>query len=164
MPQDRKSPYGKYGVFGTPSYDFHSEKTVSAGLYSKAEQSAVSPRRHIKRKRSPAFAVAAILTLILLFCALMSQSRLVELSNETVAVQQEIDTLLAEQTRLKIRHGMSFSLADTEQYAIDVLGMQKPTAEQICYIDLDVSDAEDGAEEESSGKSILSLLREYFPG
>ncbi len=165
MAKSGKSPYGRYGVYGSLAYDFKAIGNERAGDYSKAEKPKGKRRPRRKALSSPALAVAAVLCAVMLFAGLMSQSALVALSDETVAVQNEINELLERQTELKIRHENAFSLADTERYAIDVLGMQKPSAEQICYIDISEADAQ--AKEDSDNGSMLdflSMLSEYFPG
>lgn len=165
MSQRRKSPYGKYGVYALPSYDFHDEGLAHSDQYSRKAD--VRPKKVSKKtiSRSPALVISVALCVLMLFAALSLQSQLVSLSYETVEVRREIDQLLDEQTKLKIRHGMSFSLADTEQYAIDVLGMQKPSPEQIYYIDVDCDGYTESADTVKRGdNSILSMLREYFPG
>lgn len=165
MAQGGRSPYGRYGIYGSLAYDFRPIGNERAGQYSTVK--APKPRKRARKRpvRSPAFAVSAVLTAVLLFTGLMAQSSLVALSDETVSVQRELDELLGEQTKLKIEHAAAFLPAETEQYAIDVLGMRKPGADQIYYIDTDVSlSGEAESEDESFAQWLLSTISEYFPG
>jgi len=160
----RKEIYGKYGIYGSNVYDFKSTGNESPGDYccnSGSVSNGAAPRR---ARPSPAFGVACALCLVLLITGLVSRSGLVDLSQETYELRNEINTLVEEQTRLKIRHEMSFSLAETERYAIDVLGMQKPGPDQISYIELEKPSSENSEQENREEFDFVSIIREIFPG
>ena len=142
MARQSEEIYGKYGVFGQKAYDFRSCGNEGPGFYSPKRAAATRAKR-TKSPVSPALPVGCLLCVILLGAALASRSSLLILSQETVALQQEIGELLDEQTELKIRHETEFSLAETEKYAIEILGMQKPAAGQIEYIDIPSRSADD---------------------
>ncbi len=165
MTKSGKSPYGKYGFYGSPSYNFKPIGCEGAGDYSKTQMPKIESAVKVRRLRSPAKFVAAILCALLLLTALMSQSALLTISEETYLLRLEIDDLLEKQRELKIEHAMTFSFADTEEYALEVLGMHKPSAEQICYLELSDTGAQQVDEiKNNEAWNPLSLLREYFPG
>jgi len=160
-----KVPYSQAVNYIAGAYDFRHFGDEGPGDYCRMQEAKANTKRKKKRLRSPAMAVASILCVVLLFAGIMSQAELVAISNETVAVQKSIDELMHEQTFLKIRHEMAFSLEETEQYAIDVLGMKKPSAQQIQTIDVSETESKDTQQnEDDEGRDILSQLKEYFPG
>lgn len=165
MSQGGKNPYGYYGVYGSLAYDFRPIGNERAGDYSKVKASRIKSGPLMRAMPSPAFAVALILCAFSLGAALLAQSALVELSSETVSVQQEIKELLDERTLLEIRHTELFSPAATERYAVEELGMCRPSGGQICYIDVAAPVEEGSAHKEKSlSEEILSLISAYFPG
>ena len=165
MPKSGKSPYGPYGVYGSLAYDFKPIGNERPGQYSAAK--AGTKPRAAKRKRtaaSPAVAVGAVLCALIFSTGLLLRAETVELSHESVEMQNEIEELLDEQTFLKIRHAAAFSPEETERYATEELGMQKPGAHQIYYIDIPELVIEDGDGETHLPWKLLSMLREYLPG
>ena len=71
----------------------------------------------------------------LLVMMIMSHIRLAVLSNDVVLLENQISTLKTDQTRLKIVHESVFNLTEVEEYAVNILGMQKPREGQMFYID-----------------------------
>lgn len=164
MARHNNDIYGKYGVYGSLAYDFKPIGNENSGEYCKSTENVPSHKIRSRGVLSPAFAVACLLCVVLLAAGLLSRSSLVVLSEETSSLHEEIEELLDEQSRLKIRHEKAFPLAATEAYATEVLGMQKPASQQIVYIDI-LSEAEEVQSAESSQKAgLFSLIREYFPG
>ena len=82
---------------------------------------------------------------VMLCCSLVAQAQLNEISNRTVELQDRIADLRSRQARLEIELSQICELTRLENYAIDVLGMQRPGADQIIY--LDSSDEGESAEE-----------------
>ena len=163
-PKRGKSPYGYYGVYGSLAYDFRPIGNERAGEYS----GKTAPKQKKKTKRragaSPALFVSALLCIIMLLCGLLGRNYIVILSDEADALQNEIALLTQEQVQLKIEHAMTFSPEETERYAIENLGMKKPGAEQIYYIEIEAGEQSAEKEEESNEWDILSLIRAYLPG
>lgn len=77
------------------------------------------------------FALAAIMLVMLL----MSHVRMTALSDEAAACQSRLTELGEQQNKLQARYEQTFSLAEVERYATEELGMQKPRAGQITYLD-----------------------------
>lgn len=164
MSKSGKSPYGPYGVYGSLAYDFKPIGNERAGQYSAPK----APRKQGAAKRkgaaSPAIAVAAALCVLIFAAGLLLRAETVELSDKSVALQNEIDELLSQQTFLKIEHAAAFSPEETERYATEELGMQKPGAHQIYYIDIPELASEAEEQETNLPWMLLSMLREYLPG
>ncbi len=156
--------YGKYGIYGRDAYDFKTTGNEIQGEYGSSIKMTKAEKTNFSDKPSPAMSIACLLCAVLLFTGLMFRSSLIILSQETVAVQEEIEELLDEQTMLKIRHEMAFSLAETEEYAIDVLGMRKPVAAQVSCVDIVEGTEETLADEAREEKKFLSIIRAYFSG
>lgn len=120
------------------SYDFRTRDT-----YTPEEYSGEIGRGNIKKgertyppKLSRLLAlVGGSMSAVLLCCSLMAQAQLNEISNRTVELQGRMTDLRSRQARLEIELAQLCELAQLEDYAIDVLGMQKPGADQIIYSD-----------------------------
>ena len=69
-----------------------------------------------------------------------AQVQLFTISGESVALEAKLSELEEHQAKLRIAYESSFNLAEIEEYAITSLGMQKPTADQITYIDTSAPD------------------------
>ena len=81
-------------------------------------------------------AILGILVSAVLFViAIMAQIQLFDISSKTVELETRLKELKTEQARLQIDYEGAFNLTEIEQYAISNLGMQKPSADQIFYID-----------------------------
>lgn len=119
-------------------YDFRTREKYIPEVYSSREVCSVKTKLtktlHPKMSAHLASAGAAI-TAVLLCCSLLAQAQLSELSNKTVEIQNQIRQLKSQQARLEIVHAQVFCLEQLERYAIEVLGMQRPGADQIIYID-----------------------------
>ena len=76
-------------------------------------------------------AAAALLVVI----AILAQAQIVGISSKSVELQQQLDELEEQQSKLRIEYESAFNMAEIEDYAIHVLGMQRPRADQIFYID-----------------------------
>ena len=120
------------------SYDFRTRDT-----YTPEEYSGEIGRGNIKKgertyppKLSRLLALAGgLIGAVLLCCSLVAQAQLNEISNRTVELQGRMTDLRSQQARLEIELAQLCDLARLEDYAIDVLGMQKPGADQIIYLD-----------------------------
>ena len=71
---------------------------------------------------------------VLIVVMLLAQVSLTAVSNEAVELTERIETLEMERNRLRIEFEGTFNLTEIEKYAIEELGMQKPTKDQIFCI------------------------------
>ncbi len=77
------------------------------------------------------FVFAAMLLVLLL----MSHIRLTALSDAAAASQTRLSELSEQQNKLQARYEQAFTLSEVERYATQELGMQKPRAGQITYLE-----------------------------
>ncbi|MBR1496369.1 MAG: hypothetical protein IJ617_01945 [Oscillospiraceae bacterium] len=89
------------------------------------------------RRRVSLFPLFGVLAAGYLFVAAMTaQTRLLEISERSAALQSRIEELETEQARLRIAREGALNLAEIEAYATGTLGMRKPGEDQIKYIGL----------------------------
>ena len=86
-----------------------------------------------------AFAPGAMLGVlcagVLLVLMINTHIKIAMISNDIVELEKQIGELKLEQTRLKIAYESVFNLTEVEEYAINVIGMQKPREGQTFYVD-----------------------------
>ncbi len=109
------------------------------------------------------FALAAVLLVLLL----MSHIRMTMVSDAAAASRTRVEELTEQQHKLQAQYEVTFSLAEVERYATEELGMQKPRAGQITYLDgLGGSDRAEIITQDSARPSyfaeLLAQIRAYF--
>ena len=72
---------------------------------------------------------------LLVVVAILAQAQMVGLSSRSVELQNQLEALEEQQSKLRIAYESAFNMAEIEDYAIHTLGMQRPRADQIFYID-----------------------------
>jgi len=158
----RKDIYGYYGVYGSLAYDFRPIGNERAGEYSGNAAGKQKKKTKCRAGGSPALLISSVLCIVLLITGLLGRSQTVVLSDEVSTLKKEIAELNAQQTKLKIEHASAFLPGETEAYAIEKLGMKKPGADQIIYIEL--VDRSEQIVENTAPKDFWSVIREYLPG
>lgn len=113
------------------AYSYEYEYEYDYG-YEAGEEETISSRRRGVPLLAVVGGLCAVLALVVM---LLAQIQLVNLSDETVALEEQIDALNVENDRLRAEYEAAFDLKSVEEYARDVLGMQEPTEEQIYYLD-----------------------------
>lgn len=81
-----------------------------------------------------------IFAAVILVASLLIQVKLTEAADENAKLRQNLDEITEENTRLTARFENSIDLAELEEYAKTVLGMQMPGSERIIQIDVPVQD------------------------
>lgn len=81
-----------------------------------------------------------IFAAVILVASLLVQVKLTEAADENAKLRQNLDEITEENTRLTARFENSIDLAELEEYAKTVLGMQMPGSERIIQIDVPVQD------------------------
>lgn len=184
----RANDYGRY-VSGNLAYDYNylererrrrAEHEQREYAERRARETAVrttprskplAPPKHRERQHISPFAVlGAVVTAVMLVTLLMSYARLTAVSHEVVAMQRTLSTLEEEHVSLLSRYERTFDLAAIKE-AAEAAGMAKPSASQICYVDLSVPDSVvlyDRADETvlgrvftAVGQDVISVV-EYF--
>ena len=152
----RHSSYGSGAVFGSLAYDFNNPEIYDPEEYGTGEEQRAKPQagahqaRKVRTRAKPSevsrqaiapsavigFAAAAVLCVL----GITAQVQLFSLSGESLALEQRAAELQEERDKLRISYESAFNLAEIEDYATNSLGMQKPGADQISYIDTSAPD------------------------
>ncbi len=106
------------------------------------------------------FAVVAVALLLVL----LTYVQLAAVSESTVQLRTELSQLQEENARLQIRHASAFDLNEIEAYATTALGMVKPEAGQIVYVNGSAQDKAEIIKDSGSEKTIggVGSLLEYL--
>ena len=101
------------------------------------EEVKAAPQVQVReQQRVSVVSVAGIASVILMaVVVLMSYIQLTMVAADTVALKQELSALETEHTALTAEYEQMFDLA-TVRVAAEAAGMSKPSASQICYLDL----------------------------
>lgn len=179
------SAYGRGAVYGSLAYDFNHPELYAGEEYSAPqtppaakpkprEQVRVRTRAraqhalHTKQGISPVALAGSLIAAFMLVTAITAQVQLIGVSGSSVELQNQLAALEETQAKLRIRYESAFNLSEIEEYAVGSLGMMKPNAAQINYID---TSSPDKAVMIASGSSdsivdraadYLSGLGEYF--
>ncbi len=176
-----KMKYGRGAVYGSLAYDYDNPELYPEE-YSSAPEPAAPPqtqerprtatRAQVQARSKQAVYPLAILGIavaaVLFVIAIMAQIQLFDISSKTVQLEAQLKELQTAQTKLQIKYEGAFNLTEIEQYATGRLGMQKPSADQIFYIDTSSPDrAVIIAQAADSGflgrvSSFLSEIGAYF--
>ncbi len=147
-----KMRYASNGVYGSLAYDLDRLNTAEAPAYAPGVKSA--PRRKSGEKvrvRAQALAAPKIafspfavigyaVSAVMLVLVLFSYIKLNDISNEANVLNEQLNGLLEEETKLQIRHESVFNLYEVEEYAKNTLGMVKADGSQIQYVNSSASD------------------------
>ena len=171
--------YGQGAVYGSLAYDFnnpelyreeYSVPQTPTAQPKERTQTRVRTRSSAKTKQSIApLSVAGVLVAALLFVvSITAQIQLFDISTESVKLSTQLSELETEQARLRVSYESAFNLTEIEEYAMNELGMQKPSADQIYYIDTSAPDkavvvADNGSRSfVDRTADFLSGIRAYF--
>lgn len=110
-----------------------------------------------------------LMAAVLLVMVLLAQIQMTALADSAAGLENRISELKTEQNKLVAAYETTFSLAEVEEYAIEELGMQKPRADQIVYLDgVGAADRAVILEQEEQNmfslgvSSVLDSLWSYF--
>lgn len=149
MAAEYKMKYGQNAVRGSLAYDFNNPELypeVEYGSFPRQRQQERVEERSVPRQRTavhtrskqgiaPGAVLGMMIAAALFVVAIMAQVQLMDVSAQSVKLQNQLEELEVQQARLKIAYESAFNLHEIESYALAELGMQKPTADQIYYID-----------------------------
>ena len=144
-----KQTYGQGAVFGSLAYDFdnpelYREEYTSAQPTARPRQQMQTRTRvqtrartalHTRQSIAPLSLIGMLAAAFLLVVAILAQAQIVGISSRSVELQKELAALEEQQAKLQIAYESAFNMAEIEDYAIHSLGMQKPHADQVFYID-----------------------------
>ena len=179
-----KRKYGQGAVYGSLAYDFDNPELYPEEYAETEPVARPRPRTETKTRTkvqtrartaprtkqsiAPLSIVGMLAAAFLVVVAILAQAQMVGLSSKSVELQQQLDVLEEQQSKLRIAYESAFNMAEIEDYAIHTLGMQRPRADQIFYIDTSSPDkAVVIAGGESDGfvdrvSDYLSGVLEYF--
>ncbi len=141
-----RSEYSRlYSGTGT-AYDIPAEypKRHSIPLdIPKKEEPVKKTRKTIKinQKRFMRFLMCAGIFIALCFAVLFRYAIILQANQEIRALEKEIDTIVAENQTKQAKIDKQLEIGEIEKYAGEELGMMKPQAYQIFYIDMDMGDS-----------------------
>jgi cell division protein FtsL len=177
-----KQKFTSIPVFGSLAYDFQTavplpdeewglpvprreERRVVIPAPPKIEEREVTrteshtyPRQAVSPFAILGFACAAVLIVF----TLMAKIQLTVVTDQAVALEEQLSELELARNRLLIKYESVFNRTEIEEYAIGVLGMQRPTEEQITYLNSSAPDKATILGEESAPPSILDKLSDMF--
>ena len=151
--------------------EYAERRAREAAVRAEPRAKPVAPPKHRERQHvSPlilfGFAAAAVMVVMLL----MSYAQLTAASHSIVTMQSTLSTLEDEHVSLLSRYERTFDLAAVKE-AAEAAGMAKPSASQICYVDLSAPDSVVlyargdetvlGRVFSAVGQNVISLV-EYF--
>lgn len=176
MAASSKTRYGHNAVYGSLAYDFDNPELYpeeySSPLERTAppqtrEKTAAKPRVHTharaKQGVSPTAILGMLAAAVLFVIAIMAQIQLFDISSQSVELQSRLSELETEQTKLQIAYESAFNLTEIEEYAITELGMQKPSANQIYYIDTSSPDRAVVVQDRSDD-SFVNRVSDFLSG
>ena len=116
----------------------HQERT----LVREIPREQVRPQVQVReRQQVSLFAVAGFAVVIgMMVALLMSYMQLTVLASDTVALKNQLESLESEHAALSAQYEQMFDLASVRE-AAEAAGMTKPSASQICYLDLSEGDS-----------------------
>ena len=138
-------------MFGSLAYDFNNPELYGEDYAVAEPVAAPRPRTrtqtrtqvhtraravvHTRQSIAPMSIVGMVAAAFLVVIAILAQAQIVGISSDSVALQNQLTELEEQQSKLRIAYESAFNMAEIEDYAIHTLGMQRPRADQIFYID-----------------------------
>ncbi len=137
--------YGQGAVFGSLAYDFNNPELYPEEYTEAQPKTRPQTRTEIhtrartavrtRQSIAPVSIVGMLAAAFLVVTAILAQAKIVGISSRSVELRQELEQLEEQQAKLRIAYESAFNMAEIEDYAIHSLGMQKPRADQVFYID-----------------------------
>ena len=116
------------------------------------------------RMKSLKIILSSVLAVIILAASVAARIELTKANDKNAELKQTLAELSEENTRLKIEYESSINLPELEDYAKNVLGMQKPESEKIIEINVETRDKaiilKDG--EKTEADKAVSSIMEYL--
>jgi len=131
----------RYITYGSAAYDYNTSRRIYAEpqaeprVYKEHREKTDAQRRvrkaaAAKRKNAVLMAAAAFLAVGMIVLNLLSYALLAQLSETTGAIESEYVALQEEHAKLLVKYEQTFNMNEIEDYAINVLGMTRPTGNQ----------------------------------
>jgi len=129
-------------------------QNVQEGVVSDAVR--LTRQNHVSLPVVLGFIVAAVLLVV----SLIARIQFTTVSAEAAELQSQVNELTETNARLTIQYETALNLTEVEDYAINTLGMQKPRADQIQYVNGTSSDKATILTEETAAAETLTNAEE----
>ena len=181
MTAEQNIGYGQNAVSGSLAYDSDDPELyreieyglplpfdappaeAEQALPQEQEDALPQTRSHARARQSiaPAAVLGVLIAAAMFVVAIMAQIQLIGLSSERTALEAELSELQTKNAQLQIAYESAFNLTEIEEYAVTGLGMQKPGADQITYIDTSSPDRA-VVIRDSSGDGFVDRLSDFL--
>ena len=135
MARNDASKYREFYVHGTAAYN----RQVAPSEIVRDEPIYVPPRKRIeetvaantqaltKQSLSPMVMLGFVIAVAMLVFCLIARIEFTTVSAEAAELQSQLNQLTEDNSRLTIKYESALNLAEVEDYAVNTLGMQRPT-------------------------------------
>lgn len=142
MARNDASKYREFYVHGTAAYN----RQVAPSEIVRDEPIYVPPRKRIeetvaantqaltKQSLSPMVMLGFVIAVAMLVFCLIARIEFTTVSAEAAELQSQLNQLTEDNSRLTIKYESALNLAEVEDYAVNTLGMQRPSTDQIIYV------------------------------
>ena len=172
---DNRNPRRRNAPFMSDSmaYDL-SRQTGAAERYSTApqarpktkpkqtQQTAPRPAAHAQMVVRPAAVLLALISLAVWVFTLQVKTEISQAQTEVYRLESELAVVQQEQDDLRIRYESAFCFTELEDYAVNMLGMQRPRDEQIYFLSHSSEDHAVAVLERSRSNGLVDRLDDFF--
>ena len=169
MADERRDRYAP--VYGNVAYDYAS--AAPEEIYEEPEikpqaqpKPAPAPRRQTRYSVSVVSVMGLAFACFMLVIAILAYIRLADVAHTTALLEEHYAELSEENRRLKIAYEEAFDSNAIEEYAVNDLGMSKPSDAQVEYFNFSVGDRAEvlnAGETKNSGiKDIIAFAKSLF--
>ena len=127
-----------------------------------AEQPAVHAAAHSRQAIAPFAILGYACAAVLLIVSLFARIQVLTVSDGIVDLQNQLAELETERSKLLIEYESAFNLNDVESYATNVLGMQTPRDDQVCYVDGSSPDKAEIIHSDTESDGFKLRLSDFF--
>ena len=121
--------------------EYAERRARETAVRAKPQSRPVAPPKRREREHVSALAVIGVAAAsVMMVALLMSYAELTAVSHEVVVMQSALSSLEEEYVSLLSRYERTFDLTAIKE-AAEAAGMAKPSASQICYVDLSAPDS-----------------------
>lgn len=161
--RERTGTYGYYPSRSSaaPKYDTprHRGRVLQMPARSRREQTA----KYVVPVHSPVKAIAVVFVVAMMVASLAAvlstDAKINEVNNSIINLDEQISRQQSQIITLKMDIEESMSIKNIEEYAINELGMQKVSRNQVEYIRLNTEDKIEGA---TGKESLLDKLKDLL--
>ena len=176
---ESENNFTQSAVFGSLAYDYRNPflEPGDQPQYEEREEVAVAPpieetvvaeqtKTHAVAQPKQAIAPFAVIgyacAAVLLVISLFARIQVMTVSDGIVDLQEQLEELETEKSKLLIDYESAFNLNDVETYATTVLGMQTPKDDQVCYVDGSSPDKAEIVESDTESEGFKLRLSDFF--